>query len=58
MDIKIICANFVLMELIDILVFSGDVTRYINMKNPHIFTFGNTKFYYMSSTTQIVAKDN
>ena len=46
------------MELINILVFSGDVTRDINMKNPHLFTFGNTKLQYMSATTQIAAKEN
>ena len=57
MEVKIICENFVLMELIDILVFSGDVTRDINMKNPHIFDFGKTKLQYMSATTQIAAKE-
>ena len=55
-EVKTICANFVLMELINILVFSGDVIRDINMKNPQLFTFGNTKLQYMSSITPIVAK--
>ena len=40
MEVKIICANSVLMELIDILVFSGDETGDINMKNIQPFTFG------------------
>ena len=31
MEVKIICANFVLMEQIDLLVFSGDVIGDINM---------------------------
>ena len=26
------------------------------MHNPHLFTFGNTKFQYMSATTQVAAK--
>ena len=39
MEVKIICVNFVLIELIDLLVFSGDVTGDINMKNPQLFTF-------------------
>ena len=37
---------------------SGDFTRYINMHNPHIFTFGNTKLQYMSATTEVAAKEN
>ena len=37
---------------------SGDTIGYINMHNPHLFTFGNTKLHYMSSTTKIVAKEN
>ena len=37
---------------------SGDVTGYINIHNPHLFTFGNTKFQYMSATTQVAAKEN
>ena len=51
MEVKNICANFVLMELINILVFSGDVIGDINMKNTHLFTFGNRKLQHMSSTT-------
>ena len=31
-EVKIICANFVLMDLINHFVVSDDVTRYINMK--------------------------
>ena len=58
MEVKIICENFVLMELIDILVFSGDVTGYINNKNPQIFTFGNKKLNCMRATTPIAAKEN
>ena len=58
MEVKIICANLVFMDLINPFGFSGDVTGYIIMKNPHLFTFGNTKLQYMSATTQIVAKEN
>ena len=58
MEVKTICANFVLMELINLLVFSGDVTKDINMQNPHLFTFRNKKLQYMISITQIVAKEN
>ena len=43
MEVNIICANFDWMELIDILVFSGDVIGDIDMKYPQIFTFGNTE---------------
>ena len=57
-EVKIICENFVLMDLSNILVFSGDVMRDINMENPHLFTFGNTKLQYMSATIQIAAKEN
>ena len=46
------------MELINILVFSGDVIGDINMKNPQFFTFGNTKLQYTSATTPIAAKEN
>ena len=46
------------MDLTNPFGVSGDVTRYINMHNPHIFTFVNTKLQYMSATTQIVAKEN
>ena len=58
MEVNIIHANFVLMELIDLLVFSGNSIGDINMKNTQLFTFGNTKLRYMSSTTQIAAKEN
>ena len=58
MEIKTICANFVLIELINLLVFSGDVTRDINMQNPNLFTFGNTKLQYINSPTQMAAKEN
>ena len=58
MEVKIICANLFFMDLINIFGVSGDVIGYINMHNPHIFTFWNTKFQYMSSTTKIAAKEN
>ena len=58
MEVKTIYANFALMELINILVFSGDVTRDINMKNTHLFNFGNTKLQHMNATTQMAAKEN
>ena len=58
MEVKAICEKFVLMELIILLVFSGDVIGYKNIENPHIFTFGNTKFQHMSTTTQMEAKEN
>ena len=46
------------MDLINPFGVSGDVTWYINMHNPHIFTFGNTKLQYMSATTKIAATEN
>ena len=49
--------KFGFMDLINPFGFSGDVTRYINIHNPHLFTFGNSKLHYMSSTTQIAAKE-
>ena len=58
MEVKNICANFVLMWLINILLFSGVVIGDINMQNPHLFTFGNTKLQHMSATTQMEAKEN
>ena len=58
MEVKILCANLVFMDLINLFGVSGDVIGYINMYNPHLFTFGNTKLQYMSATTQIVAKEN
>ena len=58
MEVNIVCKNLVFMDMINLFGFSGDVTRYINMNNPHLFTFGNTKLQYMSATTQITAKEN
>ena len=58
MEVKIICANFVFMDLINPFSVSGDFIGYINMHNTHLFTFGNTKLHYMSATTQIAAKEN
>ena len=46
------------MDLINPFGVSGDVTRYINMQNTHLFTFGNKKLEYMSATTKIAAKEN
>ena len=46
------------MDLINHFGVRGDVIGYINMQNPHIFTFGNTKLQYMSATTKIAAKEN
>ena len=56
MYVNIICANLVFMDLINPFGFSGDVTGYINIHNPRLFTFGNTKLQYMSATTQVAAK--
>ena len=58
MEVKIICRNFVFMELVNTFGISGEVTGYINMHNTHIFNFGNKNLQYMSSTTQIEAKEN
>ena len=58
MEVKIICRNLVLMDLINPFGISGDFIGYININNPHIFTFGNTKLQYMSATTKIAAKEN
>ena len=58
MELKIICKNFVLVELIRLLVFSVDVIRDVNMKNTQLFTFGNTKLQYMSAINPIAAKQN
>ena len=58
MEVKIICTNLVFMDLINPFGVSGDVIGYINMHNPHLFTFGNTKLQYMSATTKIAAKEN
>ena len=56
MEVNIICANLVFMDLVNPFGVSGDVTGYINMHNRHLFTFGNTKLQYMSATTQIASK--
>ena len=53
MELKIICRNLVFMDLINPFGISGDVKGYINMHNPHLFNFGNTKLQYMSSTTKL-----
>ena len=44
MEVKIICANFVLMDFINPFGVSGDVTRYINMQISTYIYFGNTQF--------------
>ena len=46
------------MDMINLFGFSGDVIGYINMHNPHLFTFWNTKLQNMSGTTKIAAKEN
>ena len=56
MEVNTICRNLVFMDLINPLGISGDVTGYINMHNPHLFNFGNTKLQYMSSTTKLQLK--
>ena len=58
MEVKIIFTDLFSMDLINPFGISGDVTGYINMHNPHLFTFGNTKLQYMSATTNITAKEN
>ena len=58
MEVKIICTNLVFLDLTNPFGVSGVFTRYINMHNPRLFTFGNTKLQYMSYTTQIAAKEN
>ena len=58
MEVKTICENFVLMELINHLVFISNVIGDINMKKLHLLTFGNIKMQHMSATTQMVAKEN
>ena len=58
MEVKIICEKLVYMDLINPFGVSGDVIGYINMHNPHFFTFGNTKLQYMSATTKIAPKEN
>ena len=56
MEVKIICRNLVFMDVINHFCINGDVTGYINMHNPHLFTFGNTKLQYMGGTTQVATK--
>ena len=46
------------MDLINPFGVSGDVIGYININNPHPFTFGNTRFQSMNATTQVAAKEN
>ena len=58
MEVKIICTILGFMDLINTFGVSGDVIGYINMHNPHLFTFGNTKLQYMSATTQVATKEN
>ena len=58
MEAKIICTNLVYMDLDNPFGVSGDVIGYINMHNPRLFTFWNTKLQYMSAITQIAAKEN
>ena len=45
-------------DLINPFGVSGDFTGYINMHNPHVFTFWNTKLQYMSATIKIATKEN
>ena len=56
MEVKIICRNLIFMDLISPFGISGDFIGYINMHDPHLFTFGNTKLQYMSSTTKLQLK--
>ena len=58
MEVKIICTNLFFMDLINPFGFICDVTEYINMHNPRLFNFWNTKLQYMSATTKIAAKEN
>ena len=58
MEVKIILQICFLMDLLSPFGVSSDVTGYINMHNPHLFTFWNTKLQYMSATTKIAAKEN
>ena len=44
------------MDLINPFDISGDVIGYINMNNTHLFTLGNKKLQYMSSTTKLQLK--
>ena len=46
------------MDLTNPFGVSGNVSGYINMHNPDLFAFGNTKLQYMSDTTQVAAKEN
>ena len=38
MEVNIICTNLIFMDLIKPFGVNGDVTRYINMHNPQLFT--------------------
>ena len=58
MEVKMICTNFVFVDLINPFGVSGDVIGYINMHNPCLFTFWNTKLQYINATTQVAAKEN
>ena len=58
MEVKIICAILVFMDLINPFGDIGDVIGYIYMHNPCLFTFENTKLHYVSAATQIAAKEN
>ena len=58
MEVKIICTHLVFMDFINPFDVSSDVIGYINMHNPHLFTFGNGKLQHLSATTQIAAKKN
>ena len=58
MEVNIIFTNLVFIDLTNPFSVGGDVTGYINMHNPHLFTFGNTKLQYMSATTQVASKEN
>ena len=56
MEVNIICTILGFMDLINTFGVTSDVIGYINMHNPHFFTFGNTKLQYMSSTTKLQLK--
>ena len=56
MEVNIIVQIWFFMDLINPFGVIGYVTWYINMKNPYLIAFGNTKLEYMSATTKIAAK--
>ena len=58
MEVNIIYTNLVFMDLTNPFGVSGDVTWYIDMHNPNLFIFWNTKLHYISATTQVAAKEN